>query len=116
MAERLIAVDLAKVVRMDDGRHLTTLAWGDRVDVVAETDRHVEVRLTIFEEQEDRSRTPVEVRGRIAKRGRDPVVVAPGRLRLLKVDFVDVQQGDGAVLQTPGGKTVLIDGGDNQLF
>ena len=35
---------------------------------------------------------------------------------VLKVNFVDVQQGDGAVIETPDGKVMLIDGGDNQLF
>ena len=32
------------------------------------------------------------------------------------VNFVDVQQGDGAVIETPKGKIVLIDGGDNVMF
>jgi len=35
---------------------------------------------------------------------------------LLKFSMVDVQQGDGMVLETPSGKIVLIDGGDNKLF
>lgn len=35
---------------------------------------------------------------------------------ILKLSMVDVQQGDGLVLETPAGKRVLIDGGDNQLF
>jgi beta-lactamase superfamily II metal-dependent hydrolase len=35
---------------------------------------------------------------------------------ILRLSMVDVQQGDGLVLETPGGKRVLIDGGDNQLF
>lgn len=35
---------------------------------------------------------------------------------ILKLSMVDVQQGDGLVVETPGGKRVLIDGGDNQLF
>ncbi|MGR8925293.1 hypothetical protein ACU8MB_16270 [Rhizobium leguminosarum] len=30
--------------------------------------------------------------------------------------MVDVQQGDGLILETPGGKVIVIDGGDNQLF
>lgn len=30
--------------------------------------------------------------------------------------MVDVQQGDGLVMETPSGKIVLIDGGDNKLF
>ena len=113
--ERLIAVDLADVDDAATGRYLTTLAWGDRVDVQGETDTHVEVALTTFVEQPDGSRVAVATRGRIAKRRR-AVVAAPEQLGVLKVDFVDVQQGDGAVVQTPGGKTMLIDGGDNQLF
>ena len=36
--------------------------------------------------------------------------------RVLKVNFVDVQQGDGSVIETPDGKILLIDGGDNQMF
>lgn len=35
---------------------------------------------------------------------------------LLKLSLIDVQQGDGMILETPGGKLVFIDGGDNQLF
>lgn len=35
---------------------------------------------------------------------------------ILKASMIDVQQGDGMVLETPSGKVILIDGGDNQLF
>ena len=35
---------------------------------------------------------------------------------MLKVNFVDVQQGDGTVIESPDGKVILVDGGDNQLF
>lgn len=35
---------------------------------------------------------------------------------ILKASMIDVQQGDGMVLETPSGKIILIDGGDNQLF
>jgi len=35
---------------------------------------------------------------------------------LLRLSMIDVQQGDGLILETPGGKTIFIDGGDNQLF
>jgi beta-lactamase superfamily II metal-dependent hydrolase len=34
----------------------------------------------------------------------------------LTLSFVDVQQGDGLILETPNGKIVFIDGGDNKLF
>ena len=32
------------------------------------------------------------------------------------MNFVDVQQGDGSVIESPDGKVILVDGGDNQLF
>lgn len=35
---------------------------------------------------------------------------------ILKLSMVDVQQGDGLILETPSGKIVFIDGGDNKLF
>jgi beta-lactamase superfamily II metal-dependent hydrolase len=35
---------------------------------------------------------------------------------LLRLSMIDVQQGDGLILETPSGKVVFIDGGDNQLF
>jgi hypothetical protein len=35
---------------------------------------------------------------------------------VLSVDFVDVQQGDAAVIETSAGTRMLIDGGENQLF
>jgi hypothetical protein len=44
------------------------------------------------------------------------VVIPKKDSRVLKVNFVDVQQGDGSVIETPDGKIILVDGGDNQLF
>lgn len=35
---------------------------------------------------------------------------------IFKASMVDVQQGDGMVIETPSGKIILIDGGDNKLF
>jgi hypothetical protein len=35
---------------------------------------------------------------------------------VLRFSMVDVQQGDGAVLETPDGQVVLIDGGEHALF
>jgi beta-lactamase superfamily II metal-dependent hydrolase len=45
----------------------------------------------------------------------------PGELELsdhgtLKVSMVDVQQGDGLIVESPEGKIMFIDGGDNKLF
>ena len=35
---------------------------------------------------------------------------------VLRFSMVDVQQGDGLLFETPGGRIILVDGGDNQLF
>lgn len=113
--ERLIAVDLADV-RDEDDDYLFTLAWGDRVELLGETSSHVEIARTTFRAERDLSRRPRTVRGRIKKRRGVQVVATAAELGILRVDFVDVQQGDGAVLETPDGKLVLIDGGDNKLF
>lgn len=45
----------------------------------------------------------------------------PGKLKLskkgvLKISMVDVQQGDGMIVESPDGKVIFIDGGDNKLF
>ncbi|MGH3995393.1 MAG: MBL fold metallo-hydrolase, partial [Pseudonocardiaceae bacterium] len=116
-----VSIDLAAVTNAD-GDHLTTLAWGDPVEVLAERSDRVEVRLTSFNEQPDGSLTPFSIEGRIRKRDRSSGrrlerVVEPAEAdRVLKLDFVDVQQGDGSLIQTPAGKVILVDGGDNQLF
>jgi hypothetical protein len=39
-----------------------------------------------------------------------------GEKGVLKFSMVDVQQGDGMIFETPNGKVVWIDGGDNKLF
>ena len=44
------------------------------------------------------------------------VAVPVADSKVLQVTFVDVQQGDGALVQTPAGKLMTIDGGENQLF
>jgi beta-lactamase superfamily II metal-dependent hydrolase len=35
---------------------------------------------------------------------------------VMKITMVDVQQGDGMVIETPQGKVIFVDGGDNKLF
>lgn len=107
MAEtRRLAVDLANVFDRDGkgAECFATLAWGDEVRVEEETERGV--RITLNE----------GTRGFIKgdpRRLFDPKGNAD---RVLRVDFVDVQQGDGAVVETPSGRTLLIDGGEIQLF
>ena len=119
-ATHLINVDVAKVFRTSDRKGLlNVLVWGAGVDVVEITSKHVRVKATDFETQPDGSVKPRPIVGFIVPpKGTTPasVVVERARNTILKVDFVDVQQGDGAVVETPKGKVMLIDGGDNQMF
>lgn len=119
---RVIAVDLARVYAEETGTSLvTTLAWGDEVEVETVNSKFARVRVPRFQELPDGTIEPSFVTGYIRppKSGK----LSPAKclaekkdVGVLKVDFVDVQQGDAAVIETPGGKIVLVDGGDNQLF
>jgi beta-lactamase superfamily II metal-dependent hydrolase len=119
MAEqRAIAIDLAELTR-EDGSLRTILAWGDPVAVVGEhaDGKRLEVEVTDFETQDDGSILPVISKGFVDRKlGSEEVTRPASEVKVLKVDFVDVQQGDGTLIETPGGKTITLDGGDNQLF
>lgn len=118
----VIAVDLADVWSASDRKHLLrTLAWGDEVFVVAITSEHVELVFTSFRAQDDGSVLPVEQSGFIKPKkstGLKPkdLVIPVEKNTVLRINFVDVQQGDGAVIESPTGKVMLVDGGDNQMF
>ncbi len=119
--ERAIAIDLAAVTRAEDGELLRVLAWGDPVTVVEEEEDRLKVEFQRFVTEDDGSIVSKPEFGFVKRRvGRkdDPTeVTAPAdEVKVLKLDFVDVQQGDGAVLETPLGKVVTLDGGENQLF
>ncbi|HVE67824.1 MAG TPA: MBL fold metallo-hydrolase [Solirubrobacteraceae bacterium] len=117
MAEaRTIDVDLAALTR-EDGTLRTVLAWGDPVSVVDEDASRVKVETTRYVEQGDGSIVPRPETGFVKRRaGRRLVTVPAAGSRVLKVDFVDVQQGDGTLIETPEGRLLTVDGGDNQLF
>ena len=120
----IINVDLAKVFRTKDKTGLISiLGWGDEVDVInfdtLDQDKHVQIRLIQFTQQKDGSIKPSERPGFIVPgKALKPssVVIPRSDSKILKVDFVDVQQGDGSVIETPDGKIVLIDGGDTRMF
>jgi beta-lactamase superfamily II metal-dependent hydrolase len=122
VAGHVIDVDLAKVWRTPQGTgFIRTLAWGDYVEVDEVTDRHVKIKTQQYVVQPDGSVRAVPAAGYIRPpkdRGITPAEAVRPRdqNRVLKVNFVDVQQGDGSVIETPQGKVILIDGGDNQLF
>ena len=118
----VINVDLADVWDERGRKSLRrTVAWGDEIRVTDQKATHLEVEVTSFKTQPDGSLLPITRSGFIepAKAsGLKPadVVVERQQSRVLKVNFVDVQQGDGSVIETPDGKVILVDGGDNQLF
>jgi len=115
-ATHVINVDLAQV-KDSDGKFLRYLAWGDFVEVVGDANASpVRIRAVKMVEKADGSVQPVPIEGTIRQPAGHPAVVPKEQSTVLKVNFVDVQQGDGTVIETPGGKILLVDGGDNQLF
>jgi hypothetical protein len=118
----VINVDLADVWG-EPGRKkfLRTLAWGDEVGVAGLTSSRIEIETVYFDEQPDGSILPVKETGFIEPAKSSGIktanIVRPyNQNDVLKVNCVDVQQGDGSVIESPDGKVILVDGGDNQLF
>lgn len=118
----VINVDLADVFGEPNRTgFLHTLAWGDYVEVLETTTEHLRISTPRYEEGRDGSILPVKTEAYICptkSSGLKPseVVIPATDNRVLKVNFVDVQQGDAAVIESPDGKVILVDGGDNQLF
>lgn len=102
---RYIDEDFVAVRRHRDGGEtpFLTLAFGDAVEVL---------------EEESGGWTHLRSVDRFDGEATGFVKGAP-RLRndgVVRLSMVDVQQGDGLILETPGGEIVFIDGGDNKLF
>ena len=120
MASHALAVDLARVEV--DGRVVSVLTWGSEVDLLERTANELKIRLVRFRSLADGTIQPIESVGVIRKPKRGSgfslgdVLVPREQNRVLKLDFVDVQQGDGSAIETPAGRILLVDGGDNQLF
>ena len=105
MPARYLDDDFVTLRRSRNARQtpFATLAFGDAVEVLDESDPEwTKVRaLDVFDGTAEgwvRGRPPLRDEG------------------ILRLSLVDVQQGDGMVLETPKGEIVLVDGGDNQLF
>jgi beta-lactamase superfamily II metal-dependent hydrolase len=115
-----INVDFA-ALRRKDGKPKTVLAWGDPVRMLRRDSKEIEVEVVDWVTQRDGSVKPITSSGflkrKIRVEGKDREVALPAaEVRVLRLAFVDVQQGDGAVIQTPKGRLITIDGGENKLF
>ncbi|MEP7153531.1 MAG: MBL fold metallo-hydrolase [Nitrospira sp.] len=120
--QAVLNVDLA-VVWAERGRKkfIRTIAWGDEVTLLKQLSTHLEVGITVFRQKPDGSILPESITGYIEPAKSSGIKVADlvrpvSENQVLKVNFVDVQQGDGSVIETPDGKVILVDGGDNQMF
>src|SRR5574341_1241618 len=118
----VINVDLADVFQEPNRKgFIHTMAWGDAVEVLEATSEHLRISTVKYVEKKDGSILPAKTEAYICptkSSGRRPadVVIPESKNRVLRVNFVDVQQGDASVIETPDGKVILVDGGDNQLF
>lgn len=101
---RFIKNDMVKVTDLE-GEYLTTLFWGDQVTVTSQSGNEIDLWLKVSV-GEDKTEWQL-------KKG---VLPASAKLEeqtdVLKVRFVDVGQGDGALVETPSGQIVIIDGGE----
>ncbi|WP_136618746.1 MULTISPECIES: ComEC/Rec2 family competence protein [Mesorhizobium] len=76
--------------------------WGDKCEILSSTPKTLRVAIH-------------GARGKID----EGIIDARTAMRnsgILRLSMVDVQQGDGLILETPQGRVIFIDGGDNQLF
>ncbi len=118
----VINVDLVDIFgKPDRQEYLHTLAWGDAVEVLEVTARYVRIRTNRYKKELDGSILPVETEAYICplkSSGLKPaqVVIPKADDRVLRVNIVDVQQADAAVIETADGKVILVDGGENKMF
>lgn len=95
----------------DDGKkkRLATLLWGDNVKVIGKSGEFWKLDFTT-RQWDDQAR-------RYAWKKHDAFISGKAKFRddaLLKVRFVDVGQGDGAIVESPQGQIVLVDGGEEE--
>ncbi|MFV2064722.1 MAG: MBL fold metallo-hydrolase [Chloroflexota bacterium] len=103
MTTQFIDEDFVAVWREQDRqKRLATLAFGDEVEILQQLPGWTEVRVVNYF---DGTATGF-IEG-------TPDLRDDG---IVRFSMVDVQQGDGLILETPSGKIISIDGGDNKLF
>ncbi len=103
---KFIYDDFVRLRREPDSRSkvILTLAYGDEVDVIEQQGRYIKLR----------AKTHYD--GTAEGWAKNDPDLSLGDKGIFKFSMVDVQQGDGLIMESPNGKIVLIDGGDNKLF
>jgi hypothetical protein len=101
-------------------RVIRTLYWGDEIFFVDDAENEDpgvrDVRIRVY------NYTAGAMQDAYVRKRRENGCNRPLRLRsagapgLLEVTFVDVQQGDATFIRTPGGRRVLIDGGEEAFI
>ena len=105
--------------KINHNRVIKMLYWGDPVDMVhpkQATDPEVrDVEVRVHHPGLGKSQAGY-IHKRKGKDGYIPLRLRREEQRLLEVTFVDVQQGDATLIKTPGGKVILIDGGEEKFI
>lgn len=120
--KHFLNIDLAKIYQTPTGKAkpFAIIGRGDFVNVLETTAKYIKTASFTFRTAGPSAvPVPVSIDGyiRLPKGLKADDVVRPIKDNdVLKVNFVDVQQGDGCVIETPTGKVILVDGGDNQMF
>lgn len=114
-----VNVDFA-ILRDVDDKPVKVLAWNDTVRMASKDAKRIEVEVVTWNDDNGIPK-PVRSSGflkrsiRVEGKKRE-VAVPASDVRVLEVSFVDVQQGDGTLIQTPGKRLITLDGGENQMF
>jgi beta-lactamase superfamily II metal-dependent hydrolase len=108
---KYIDEDLLKVYKFGEKREaknlITTLFWGDNVNVVEKVGKVWRLDFSRREWNKDTKK--------YEWKSVDAAIPEETRFRedpLLKIRFVDVGQGDAGIIESPQGKIVLLDGGE----
>ncbi len=103
------------------GTVIRTLACGDEVDVLNVTQRYVKVRMPQKVLKPDGTYEAGLVTGFIRPAAASSIkppdlIITKSDDHVLKIDLLDLAPGEGAVIETPRGHVVLVDGGETQFF
>ena len=102
MVKKIIDDDLVRVFKKDTEKVDKIITWGDEIEIVGEYENFYEIKLE--------GNSPTFLIKKNVK------LIDSDLNKILKISFVDVQQGDASIIETPNKKIILVDGGENQLF